>query len=44
MKEKGGDIRTPVFSFSECKGKGFLLIEGDKGGIGTSDGIAGNGG
>ena len=44
MKEIGGDIRTPVFLLSECKVKGFLLIEGDKGEILTSDGIAGNGG
>lgn len=33
MKEKGGDIRTPVFLLSECKVKGFLLREGDKGEI-----------
>lgn len=33
MKEKGGDIRTPVFLLSECKGRGFLLREGDKGEI-----------
>ena len=44
MKEKGGDIRTPGFSFSECKVKVFFLEKGDKGEILTSDGIAGNGG
>ena len=30
MKEKGGDIRTPVFLLSECKGRGFLFGKGDK--------------